>query len=133
MDRFRFIADLGAKQVIVIGQVPTWKSDLPDLLIWRFVSNGQEIPEKSLVELEPHSLEMDTRMRKLEYPKSFKYLSLADIFCDPTGCMTRVGPDPRTDLVVWDYGHLTAAGARFVIDRKLGGMIMEDLEGANTN
>jgi peptidoglycan/LPS O-acetylase OafA/YrhL len=127
MDRFRFISGLGLKQVIVIGQMPTWKTDLPAILILQFVSRGQEIPVKTRVDLEPNSLDMDARMRKLDYPKQFEYLSLTDLFCDPAGCMTSVGPEMRTDLVVWDYGHLTSAGAKFVIDRKLGSMIMEAL------
>jgi len=132
MDRFRFIAGLGAKHVIIVGQIPTWKTDLPNILIRQYVSHGQEIPEKSLLELEPLSLDMDARMRSLAYPTSFKYISLTDLLCDPLGCMTRVGPDLRTDLMVWDYGHLTAAGAKFVMDQKLGSKISEALDEPKT-
>ena len=113
--------------------MPTWKTDLPTILILQFVSRGQEIPVKSQVDLEQNSLDMDARMRNLDYPKQFEYLSLRDLFCDPTGCMTSVGSDMHTDLVVWDYGHLTSAGAKFVIDHKLGSMIMDALGEPKTN
>jgi hypothetical protein len=56
---------------------------------------------------------MDARMRSLDYPDGVTYLSLKDVLCDELGCLTMVGPDLQSDIVVWDYGHLTVNGAEF--------------------
>jgi peptidoglycan/LPS O-acetylase OafA/YrhL len=124
-DRFRYIAGLQAKRVIIVGQMPTWKTDLPNILIRKFISKGTEVPERTLLELEPRSLEMDKTMQKIQLPRNFKYVSLVDVFCGVTGCTTRIGPDLSKDLVVWDYGHLTSAGAAFVVDKALAPAVEE--------
>jgi peptidoglycan/LPS O-acetylase OafA/YrhL len=122
-DKFKYIASLQAKKVIIVGQVPTWKADLPNVLIRRFISRGFEVPERTTLELDPLSLEMDKTLQKIQLSPDFKYVSLVNLLCDSNGCLTRVGPDLQTDLIVWDYGHLTAAGAAFVVDRALAPVV----------
>ena len=53
--------------------------------------------------------------------------SIRDQLCNKVGCLVRLGPDLRTDLTVWDYGHLTTAGAKFVINHGLGETILKIL------
>ena len=126
-DKFRSIATMHAKKVIVVGQMPTWKADLPDILIRRFISKGIDIPEKTNLELEPLSISMDRTLQNIQLPADFQYVSLVKALCDATGCTTRVGPDLQTDLIVWDYGHLTTNGANFVVDKVLGSVIHDSI------
>jgi hypothetical protein len=56
---------------------------------------------------------MDRRLRELKFGPNVTYLSLKDLLCNDSGCLTMVGPVPKTDLIVHDYGHLTEAGADF--------------------
>jgi len=55
------------------------------------------------------------------------YVSLREFLCNAEGCLTSVGADETKDLVVFDYGHLTAEGARYVTEHKLGPLIMAAL------
>ena len=107
-------ADLGVKKVIVLGQIPAWEDDLPKVLIRRFLLKRKSIPERTYDGVIARSLDMDRRLRELKFPPNVTYLSLKDLLCNDTGCLTKVGPDLETDLVVLDYGHLTEAGADFI-------------------
>jgi hypothetical protein len=122
-DRMRYISTLGAGQVVVVGQIPTWKTDLPSILVKNFLHYGKPIPERSFLKIDPLSLAMDQSMRALP----FILFSIRDELCNKVGCLVRVGPDLRTDLTVWDYGHLTTAGAKFVINHGLGETIVKAL------
>jgi hypothetical protein len=120
----RYIATLGARKVIVVGQVPTWKPDLPTILVKDFLRYGKPIPARSFLKLDPRSLTIDRSMRDLPV----LLFSIRDQLCNKVGCLVRVGADMRTDLTVWDYGHLTTAGAKFVINHGLGDTILKASE-----
>jgi hypothetical protein len=62
----------------------------------------------------------------MKLPPDTTYLSLVDKICDATGCLTMTGPDLENDLLVWDYGHLTLTGSRWVNDQ----VVREPLLGA---
>ena len=118
-----YIATLGAGQVIVVGEIPTWKTDLPSILDKDFLRYGKPIPERSFHKVDPVSLHMDQSMHALP----INLFSIKDQLCNKEGCLVRVGPDLRTDLTVWDYGHLTTAGAKFVVNHGLGEAILKAL------
>lgn len=126
-NQLRQISGLGARKVIIVGQMPTWVTDLPSLLVREYVSRFRGIPERGLAGLDMRSLAMDDVLRGLSYPAGFSYVPLRDVLCTPEGCLIRLSPDLRHDLVVWDYGHLTTPGAKFVIDRILGAEILKQL------
>ncbi len=105
---------LGVKKVVVVGQMPTWYPNLPHSLIRNFISKHQKIPERTWTGVVKESLEMDTFMRSWNQPPGYYYFSVKDILCKDDGCLTRVGNDLATDIVVWDYGHLTQAGSDYV-------------------
>jgi peptidoglycan/LPS O-acetylase OafA/YrhL len=124
--RFAELAQLGAKKIIVVGQIPTWTASLPDILARKYVLNRRRIPERTFADLDPSSIEMDGRMKHMKLPPDTTYLSLVDKICDATGCLTMTGPDLENDLLVWDYGHLTLTGSRWVNDQ----VVREPLLGA---
>jgi peptidoglycan/LPS O-acetylase OafA/YrhL len=107
----------GARRIIVVGEIPVWYPSLPEALARDFVRNDKAIPQRTFVGVDPQSLEMDTAMRSAAYPSGVTYLSMKDVLCDNTGCLTRVGPDLERDIIVWDYGHLTPAGSAFIARR----------------
>lgn len=113
------IQRLGVRHIVVVGQIPTWSQSLPFQLFNRFTRQGQALPSRTYLGVVRESLEMDQRMKAFSYPRGVSYVSLTDVLCDARGCLTMVGPNPETDVVVWDYGHLTPAGARFVTETAL--------------
>jgi peptidoglycan/LPS O-acetylase OafA/YrhL len=111
LDDFR---QRGAKAIILVGEIPVWFPSLPENLARNFVQGNRPIPQRTLVGLDQASLAVDTLMKSFRYPADVTYLSMRDVLCDTTGCLTAVGPDLEHDIVVWDYSHLTPAASRYV-------------------
>lgn len=44
------------------------------------------------------------------------FISAREPLCTPAGCMTRAGPDASAPAMYVDFGHLTADGARTLLD-----------------
>ena len=117
LDYIAELNNLGVKNIVVVGQIPTWGNDLglPRYLINNFASLNLEIPNR-LQRLRvdndpPGTMEY---MRFFKYPPGVTFISMDDLLCNEKGCLTMVGPKLETDLIVWDYGHLTPSGALFV-------------------
>jgi peptidoglycan/LPS O-acetylase OafA/YrhL len=104
---------IGVKKILVVGQIPTWKGGLPKHISNNFLKKDLSIPKRTYQGVDPASLEMDRLMASAEYPHNVTYFSMKDLLCDASGCLTSVG-DLGTDLIVWDYGHLTKKGSAFV-------------------
>jgi peptidoglycan/LPS O-acetylase OafA/YrhL len=110
----------GAARVLVIGQIPTWKDSLAKSLGRRFILHGRPLPLRTYEGVVPESLDWDDRLKKI-VPD---YLSLRDFLCNREGCLTAAGADIVDSLLVFDYGHLTKAGA----DRIVQDLIMPAVE-----
>ncbi len=108
------------KDIILIGQMPMWEPFLPIQIKEKFVAHNRPVPNRMSDGVTPASLAIDRVMQGLIYPSGASYLSLRKFLCNDSGCMTSVGPDPVDDLIVWDDGHLTANGAKFVVKHILG-------------
>jgi len=129
LDRITKLAQsIGVKKVIVVGEIPTWEPDLPHGLIRNFVEKRQQVPRRTWVGVTKESLEMDTLMRTWALPPGYHYFSVKDVLCNADGCLTRVGSNMATDLVVWDYGHLTQTGSDYVVNHGLRELISSTLQ-----
>lgn len=58
---------------------------------------------------------MDAALLSVARGAGATFVSLYNAMCNQEGCLThtQIG---KSDLVTWDYGHLTTNGARFVAD-----------------
>jgi peptidoglycan/LPS O-acetylase OafA/YrhL len=113
--KLKSIQQSGVQTIIVIGQIPTWQPSLPNSLAQNFVRKNAPIPQRTFEGVDAGSLQMDTKMKAIEFPAGVIYLSLRDLLCNESGCLVSMGPDLETDLTVWDYGHLTPAASSFVV------------------
>lgn len=109
------LLDAGAHSVLLVGQMPVWNPSLPVRLSLDYVKQQLPIPARTYAGISEQSLALDARMRAVRYPSGVEYLPMRDLLCDQTGCLTMVGPDLKEDILLWDYGHLTPAGATFVV------------------
>ncbi len=114
---------LGVRKIIVIGQVPTWSDVLPTLLLRNYVLAHRPIPERTFKGVTQRSLDWDDRLRRMDYGPGVTYVSLKDLLCSAAGCLTRIGPDLKTDLVVQDAAHLTPAGAEYITKNRLAAFL----------
>jgi peptidoglycan/LPS O-acetylase OafA/YrhL len=120
---FRHMAELlhsGAQRVLVVGQVPIWGDSLPRILNEKYLRFGQGVPTRMFTGLVPESIQIDDSMRSMSAKSGVPYYSVKDQLCNGQGCLTRVGEDLPEDLIVFDDGHMTTAGARFLVGSGLG-------------
>lgn len=118
-EKLRQYLALGVKKILVIGQLPTWdkKDGLPGKISRDFIKKDIPIPLRTYEDVSQASLDIDTVMSQLDYPENVSYVSLKNILCNADGCLITVGDNPKTDLIVWDYGHLTPAGSSFISNK----------------
>jgi hypothetical protein len=109
----QFQAD-GVEHVVVIGPMPDWDPALHQVLETKFLRDGLGLPSHTNVGLDPSLLGVNDVLRRDATAAGARFISLTDRLCDAAGCITFVGPDVASDLIVYDTDHLTVAGARFV-------------------
>jgi hypothetical protein len=56
---------------------------------------------------------LDAEMRQKALAAGVEYISAWDAFCNPDGCLTRVGKDGK-DITAWDDAHLSVAGSIYL-------------------
>jgi hypothetical protein len=118
---------LGARQVLLVGQIPTWINSLPHNINLNFLRKGLPFPERTLTGIDINSLKMDATIVASRLP-GVEYLSLRENLCTSAGCLTSVGRQYPNDLVVHDYGHLTRNGASYLVENVLGQTILDLLK-----
>ena len=114
---------MGVQDILIIGQMPIWKESLSHLLLRRYYRKKLPLPERSLEDIDLRSLKIDSVFADNNFPKGISYLSLQDLLCNEGGCLIRLDDRYENDLIVFDSGHLTTQGAKFVIDQLLSNKI----------
>ena len=104
----------GVEHVVVIGPVPDWRPALRDVLEKQFLRVGSPLPPRTKRGLDPSLFAANERVRRDATEAGARFISLTDRVCDATGCLTFVGPNVSSDLIVYDTDHLTTAGARYI-------------------
>ncbi|CAB5066616.1 unannotated protein [freshwater metagenome] len=123
------VQSLGVEKVIIVGQIPTYEMGLPKTLQVEYLDESSEIPSfipRDQVVNDPEGIE--ELMRSIDFPSNVYFRSLDEILCKNNTCRTTVGPNLATDLIVWDYGHVTESGALF-----LSKIIFKDIEDLISN
>jgi peptidoglycan/LPS O-acetylase OafA/YrhL len=109
----------GVKRVEIVGPFPHWRDGLPRCLFRFFTHDSvlHRIPERMNLGLEDMS-GLDRALARFSASAGVEYISPLGVFCDPDGCLTRIGADLES-LTAWDEAHLTVAGSAYFAS-KLG-------------
>ncbi|MGC1460000.1 MAG: acyltransferase family protein [Steroidobacteraceae bacterium] len=110
----------GPQNVLLVGQMPIWGNTLPWILNQDYLRLGQAAPTRMFTGLLPESLKIDATMKSASENLGVPYYSLKGQLCNAQGCLTRVGDRLPDDLIVFDDGHLTVSGARYLLATGLG-------------
>lgn len=107
---------IGAKKIIIVGPVPQWMPSLPRAIgIRHFDSKEIYIKDNSL---DKAGLKTNDVMRnKFSGDDRVSYISVIDALCKGDECLSKV--DDKNTPLVWDYGHLSLAGSKFVVSKVL--------------
>ncbi len=112
------LRSLGVKHIIVLGQVPVWSDSLPGAIAVYYRRTGRLLPERT-------SLFVDGQadyMQSVSDALGIEYVSARKVFCDPSGCLSRIG----NELLFSDGVHLTPTGSKYLIDR-IAPVLLRDL------
>ncbi|WP_354053358.1 acyltransferase family protein [Bradyrhizobium sp. LB12.1] len=96
--------------VIVLGPVPSWKRGLPEQQIAYYITHRKLLPERSSQFVSNLWDEESARTFFAEH--GAKYLSAWEVFCEASGCLTRISHQGPTAI---DGTHLSAPGSRYLI------------------
>lgn len=98
--------------VVIVGPAPYWTPDLPTS-VFQFWSANKGLPER-LQPAAKNYREADAVLSAIALEERARFISLFDETCNEYGCLTHT-PSSRSDLLSWDYGHLTTSGAQFIL------------------
>jgi peptidoglycan/LPS O-acetylase OafA/YrhL len=120
VQRMAQLRGAGPQNVLIVGQMPIWGDTLPRILNQKYLRLGRAAPTRMFTGLLPESLQIDETMRSASDRLGLPYYSVKDQLCNVQGCLTRVGDRLPDDLIVFDDGHVTASGARYLLATGLG-------------
>lgn len=108
-------------QVLVVGDVPQWPPSLIEVL--SDYAAKHPIDEHTLL---PNALyaqmkALDRRLQETTEANGVPFVSLLDLLCQPDGQCRVLAPvaDGPWQPMMWDYGHMSATGARYVAQQLL--------------
>jgi hypothetical protein len=104
---------------VLVGPEPEWLPTLPQTLFDRFTL-GQAVAERLPNPQWPALRDLDNRMRAVAAAASVPYVSLVDTWCDQNGvCTTVQSTEAKQYLTTYDYGHMTVAAARWLVQNRI--------------
>ncbi len=108
---------IGYDQIEIVGPAPQWKESLYKQLYLNYLATKDEnIPYRMNFGLNNNFLEIEPRLKAIAMKNKIDYLSIVDVLCNTSGCITRFGEN-SSDLASFDGGHLTSAASIYVVSR----------------
>ena len=118
---------MGVARIVLIGPVPYWKRTLPFMLVnayrWQ-----HRLPDRIASGVSGPAV--DNLMEQFSKAEHVEYFSAWRRFCDPDGCMTRIGP-LASDVVVSDQAHLSNKGSEFLVSTITHDLLTADSAGVS--
>jgi len=105
---------LGVRQVVVLGQLPTWTMPLPRVLLREWNRLGS-VPERTLAALDRRAWAMDAGVRLAVAGTAAVFVSPFDQLCNAQGCLVSQTVDGVSRPLVYDESHLTVAGSMALV------------------
>lgn len=110
------IKKAGVPRVVLLGAVPYWREDLPQLLlkVWK---DKKTVPLRLGEEyLDPLVRGATAEMRQRAKAMGIEFISGMDYFCNQEGCLTRMTPKSAEPLS-YDYGHLSIPAVKYYAEQ----------------
>ena len=104
----------GVAKIILVGPAPYFHPGLPELVFhqWKEDSRVGALPGRLIEGVSTKTPRIDMDLSRIARSQAVQYASIYNFLCNSEGCLTHIS---RTDLVTWDYGHLTTSGATMVV------------------
>lgn len=104
-------------RIYLIGSIPQWNPDLPTLLFWEIeeLKDNIYLENKSLNNLKIIDNEIQIHLDNLDY----SFLAPYEFLCEKEFCLSTVSAGAEIEPIVWDYGHLTRSGSKYLAENIL--------------
>ena len=110
------LKEIGVPNIDLIGPVPQWMDGLPKQMFVMYKTNSDHaIPYRTKQGLNPNFIQVDSAMANFARQLGANYISPMRIFCDESGCLTRLGETGDSITSYDSSGHLTPRGAKFLV------------------
>jgi peptidoglycan/LPS O-acetylase OafA/YrhL len=103
----------GVKKIIVIGQLPSWKLDVPKIILKAWHASGN-VPSMTSSFLDVSSKKVDESIKTLSAIDGVEVLSPIDALCNESGCRVTIIENNKLQPIQWDFTHLSSAGSRWL-------------------
>ncbi|WP_312212328.1 acyltransferase family protein [Pseudescherichia sp.] len=102
-------------RIVIIGPVPEWQDSLLRQVIKFYQDNKAMPPEHMSAGLVQDIFHFDEYLKPRVKAMGADYISAVSSMCNKEGCLVRTAPG-ASNLTAIDWGHLTKAGARYLIE-----------------
>ena len=109
------LKDVGIAHIVLVGQLPTYKIDQP--MVGSRVFKA-DVVDRTLRSLNLQAFAMNETMRQFARENGVDFMSPMDALCNEQGCLISASSHELVPTS-FDYGHLTGAGSRFLLERTL--------------
>lgn len=105
-DQVSNLPDKQRDKIVIIGQFPAWKNNLPNLLA------GQVYTDKILGKYNKDNVDtqifvVENDIKNWAYSNKIKYISILDILCSEDSCLQIIEIDKKNYTTTFDSIHLT--------------------------
>jgi peptidoglycan/LPS O-acetylase OafA/YrhL len=106
----------GVPKIVVVGPSPEWQRPLPRIMIDYYRDHpAAAMPLRLATGLSDEAPGSDGLLATLARQGGAVYASPFTLMCGAGGCLTVIPGLTPAEPIIWDEGHLTAAGARFIV------------------
>lgn len=107
----------GFNSIDVIGPAPQWNDSLYKQLYLNYLeTKNPEIPYRMQFGLNKNFLLIEPKLKELAALNNARYISIVNILCNDSGCITRFGDSSET-LASFDGGHFTEVASKYVVSK----------------
>ncbi|WP_315742861.1 MULTISPECIES: acyltransferase family protein [unclassified Bradyrhizobium] len=122
----RLVRSYGVKHVLVLGQRPHWKPFLYKVVLDNY---WPEIPRYIQGHLDDELMAFTkTFQSQLQPDEPFEFVDEMKQFCNPEGCLSYLGNDPKEGLITADTVHLRPFASVWLARQQLAPLIMKRLD-----
>lgn len=107
----KLVLGWGARQVIFVGPVTRWQSDLAKMVARKFLL---ETPRYTFSGLDMAMYDRNVELKRAYAEANINYIDVMSLMCNKEGCLTYLGNDVRAGLTSRDYGHLLPVASDFI-------------------
>lgn len=117
------LGSAGVEHVIFPGPAPRWDVDLYKIILKKLWA---DTPERTWSGIDHRVRLVNERLKKeFSAEKDFVYVDLYRVFCNESGCLTRIGSDRQRDIASWDVSHLTPVASDYLAKNHLADLVAQ--------